>query len=215
MTNKQFLALERQLSYCLPGFHVSPGLMHLEPIGRLLRGIAFDGSSFDKISFYVTVFVMPLCVPTTYLYFTYGQRIDDRWSVGEPDTVERLAAAITTQALPFLLRTATLEDFIELAEEKRQDDPNNLWALGLALARIGRDAEAVDVLGRMERWSGDPVGWVRGLSQRAMAFRQSMLQDASDAREQLQGWELETIEALRLNRPPRVSRSQKAPKPSR
>ena len=69
MTTKEFIALEKSLLPDLPDFAVKGPLMFIPPAERLLRGISFEGSSFDKTSFYVTVFVMPLCIPTKHLYF--------------------------------------------------------------------------------------------------------------------------------------------------
>ena len=89
MTTKEFVSLEKRLLPELPGFAIKGPLMLIRPVECMLRGISFEGSSFDKTSFYVTMFVMPLCVPTNHLYLNFGSRVrraegGDRWSIGMP-----------------------------------------------------------------------------------------------------------------------------------
>jgi hypothetical protein len=99
MTTKEFVALGKSLLPKLPGFAVKGSLMFIPPVECVLRGIHFDGSSFDKRSFSVTTFALPLCVPTNHLYLNFGTRVrhkggGDRWSMRTPDLREELATAL-------------------------------------------------------------------------------------------------------------------------
>lgn len=47
MKTKDFAALGRRLLPALPGFRVEGDMIFMHPIAHILRGICFDGSSFD------------------------------------------------------------------------------------------------------------------------------------------------------------------------
>jgi hypothetical protein len=51
LTTREFVSLEKSLLPELPGFAIKGPLMFIPPAERLLRGISFEGSSFDKTSF--------------------------------------------------------------------------------------------------------------------------------------------------------------------
>src|ERR1700733_2552486 len=121
MITSKLVALETKIAEALPPLRVKKTLMLLPPIGHVLRGIWFDRSAYDEVSFSVTAFLMPLCVPTDHLYFNFGDRVrhkggGDRWSMDMPNLVADLVAALRSQALPFLSRGETLEGFIEVAK---------------------------------------------------------------------------------------------------
>ena len=75
MTKKEFLTLQESLLPELPGFIARGDIMYVAPATSLLRGINFDSSGFSKEKFYVSSFVMPLCVPSQYLALTFGDRL--------------------------------------------------------------------------------------------------------------------------------------------
>ena len=101
MTTKEFVSLEKSLLPEFPGFAIKGPLMFIPPAERLLRGISFEGSSFDKTSFSVSMFVMPLCVPTKHLYLNFGNRVrhkggGDRWNMEMPNLVTELGSRVET-----------------------------------------------------------------------------------------------------------------------
>ena len=59
MKVRQFESLHRSLLLQLEGFVAKRTLVFKPPLRHLLRGFAFEGSSFDKDAFYVNAFVMP------------------------------------------------------------------------------------------------------------------------------------------------------------
>jgi hypothetical protein len=122
VTTREFVSLEKSLLPEFPGFVIKGPLMFIPPAESLLRGISFEGSSFDKTSFYVTVFIMPLCVPMRFLYFNFGSRVrlrggGDRWNAGMPNLVTELSHALKLQAVPFLSRVESLLHFVDVARE--------------------------------------------------------------------------------------------------
>lgn len=87
MRKTEFNSLIKALTKELPGFAVKGSLMFIPPCRHLLRGIYFETSAADKRSFYVTVFVLPLFVPTDHIYLNLGEahcRKRDR-QLGKPD----------------------------------------------------------------------------------------------------------------------------------
>jgi len=89
MKTKEFVSLAKQLSPDLHGFAINGPLMFIRPVNRVLRGLYFEGSSFDAKSFYLWAFFLPLCVPTKHVSFNLGKRIrgggGERWSQTIPN----------------------------------------------------------------------------------------------------------------------------------
>jgi hypothetical protein len=105
MKTKDFVQLERQLIQDLPGYTVSGPMIVKCPIDQVLRGLSFEGSSFDANTFFVWFFFLPLCIPTTHLYFNFGQRLrnsngGDAWHVNALDLLSDLRAAISQRPCP-------------------------------------------------------------------------------------------------------------------
>lgn len=203
MTTKEFVSLEKGLLPKLPGFAIKGPLMLIPPVVSLLRGISFEGSS-DKTSFYVNVFVMPLCVPTNYIYYNFGNRVrhvggGDRWSIGMPKLTAELGEALKLQAVPFLSRAESLLDFVEMAKAKEfsgnRHTPN---AIAFALARAGQTGQAISVLDELSSHLDPNVAWQREMADRARALRAKLVADPADAQKQLEAWEAETVLNLRL-----------------
>ena len=65
MNNKEFASLGNDLLQELPGFVVKSPMVFAAPIKHVLRGLYFEGSDFDRDSFYIWGFFLPMYVPTT------------------------------------------------------------------------------------------------------------------------------------------------------
>ena len=104
MRTKDFVMLEKRFLHNLPNFIIKGPLLFIAPIEHTLKGFHFDGSNFDKKSFYVNVFFMPLYKPSQHIYLTFGRRLGDgggdRWSTDEVGFETRLEAAM--QGAPVL-----------------------------------------------------------------------------------------------------------------
>jgi hypothetical protein len=178
--------------------------MLLPPVRPVLRGIAFDGSSFDKSSFTVTAFLLPLCIPTNYLYFNFGNRIrqpggGDRWNMTKSDLLAELGTALRLQAVLFLSHVTSLIDFVETAKTFSQANPNTRRAIAYSLARSGRITEAVEVLDQLLDQLDRAVPWQLALAGEAGQLKAQLIADPTEALRQLQSWERETEQNLGLD----------------
>lgn len=202
MTKKQLVAIAKSVLPELPGLSIKESLMFIPPVDGVLCGLNFDGSSFDKTSFYVDMFVMPLCVPTTHLYFNFGSRIrnnngSDRWSIETSDFNVELALALKLQAVPFLSRTSSLIDFIETAKSF-SGNPHTTRAIAFSLARTGNISKAIEILNQLLNQLDLNVAWQRDMADQVKTLRSKLLTDPTEARLQLEAWEAETVQNLGL-----------------
>lgn len=202
MITPKLIALEKQLSRALPGFRVKKTLMALLPVRQILRGVWFDRSAYDEISFSVTAFVMPLCVSSKHLAFNFGERVrhrdgGDRWSIEMSELGTDLCTALKQQAVPFLAKGETLEGFIDIA---RLNAPTarTSESLGYALARVGETGRAIDVFNQLIPTLNLDIAWQRHLADQVHAFSVKLIKHPQGAQEQLAACEEETIRNLGL-----------------
>jgi hypothetical protein len=202
MITSKLVALEKRISELLPGFGIKMTSMFVVPVEQIIRGINFDRSAYDDISFSITAFVMPLFVPAKHFGFTFGQRIrhqagGDRWSTDRPDLEIELVAALKQQALPFLSKGETLEGFVEIARSGSQTG-RTLEGLGYALARAGKPGEALDVFDRLLPMLDLNIAWQRELADQVRALSAKLTGNPAEAQGQLAQWEQETVRNLGL-----------------
>jgi len=204
MITPKILELERQLNKVFPDFRTEKTLMLLPPLDRVLRGIWFDRSAYDEISFSVIAFVIPLCVETDHLYFNYSESVrhnsgGDRWRIDMPDLLNALTEALRNSALPLLSRGATLDGFIEIARSGPQTG-RNLEGLGYALARAGKTEEAISVLNQLASELNPSIIWQLELSKKVREFITILMEHPDDAELQLAMTEEKTIHNLGLEK---------------
>lgn len=203
MKKSEFQALALKVLPELDGFAAKGGLLLARPVDGLLRGIAFEGSSFNKTSFYATVFVMPLCKPTNHLSFTFGQRlrheaVGERWNATTTQLPAKLIEAIRGQAIPFLAQGQSLADFIDLA----QSEPKTLRvleAMGFAQARAGRFPAAIETFDAVLQMIDLNVQWQSELAATIEELKAMLVRDPGKVREHLLSFEANTIHALGLD----------------
>jgi hypothetical protein len=204
MTTKDLSKMERNLLSHLPGFATSGRLMFIVPVKHILRGISFEGSDFDKKSFYVNMFVLPLCVPTTHLYFNFGSRVrhaggGDRWNTEMPNLINDLAAALKREALPFLCPIESLNDFVNLAKSYSFTNPHTPQAIAYASARLGDFQNARIDLGQLLQQLDLQIPWQQVIKERAEILIAELRGNPSAAQQRLETWEAETIKNLGLD----------------
>jgi hypothetical protein len=204
VTKKEFLRLQKTLERELPQFISRGDMMYLPPADSLLRGIHFDSSGFSKTAFYVSVFVMPLCVPTTCLVLSHGKRLRingkfDGWDSNSPKLQQELLAAIQDEGLPFLETIQTLADFIEYMKVFGSD-LRVLEALGYALARSERAEEALKVFDQIAQVNAN-YQWETDLQNQVFALASQLQQDPLAAQYFLGQNELKTRQILQLPEP--------------
>ncbi len=206
MKNKDFAELANRLLPDLPGLTVKAPLMFIPPVGETLRGICFEGSSFDKNSFYVNVFFLPLFVPRKHLSFEFGNRIrtasgGDRWNADAPDIVRELGVALKREALPFLSPIESPRDVAQAATSLRlPQNPHIQQAIAYALARAGDVDKAVAELDALLAMLDVKVPWQLEMFERANALKSQLLSDEPSAQKQLEAWEAESIRNLSLEK---------------
>ncbi len=203
MRTKEFVSLERQLLSELAGFSIKGPLMFIAPVTSLLRGISFEPSAFDKTSFYVDKFIMPLCVPTRYLNFNFGDRVresggSDCWSSDMPNLISELTTALKQQAVPFLTSVKSLLHFVELAQSC-SDNPHTPKSIAFALARAGRIEEAINVIDKFLPQLDLTVAWQKDIAELSSFLRIKLVTDPAETQQQLAAWEAESVHNLGLD----------------
>jgi hypothetical protein len=204
MTNKDFAGLGKQLLPNLTGFSVKGPMTFVCPVKNALRGLCFEGSSFDRESFYVWTFFLPLFVPTRHVSFNFGKRLrepggGDRWNADTSNLITDLAAAVKREALPFLSGIESAEDIAKAAAATFQKaaDPYAQETIAYAWARSGEVARANEELNRLVRLLDLKIPWQREMAERAETLKVK-LTNPTDAQHQLEAWETETLQNLGL-----------------
>jgi hypothetical protein len=201
MKRRELVLLLRHPLLQLEGFVLKGRLLFQPPLDRLLRGIFFD-SSGDPRAFYPTSFVMPLCVPTNHIYFTFGDRLrtttgGDGWRTDMPDLAAELGAALKGSAV-FLSGIDSLPAFVAYAESRARTE-RNLEGIGYALAREGQASQAIAVFDELLDKLDMSVGWHRELSGRISDLRRTLVESLEEALSKLASSESETIQCLGLD----------------
>ncbi len=201
MTTKEFEKIGKALLPELPGFAVKGYLLLIPPVKQILRGICFEPSGFDKQSFYVWVFFLPLFVPRKHVSFEFGRRIGHNWKGDAQNLLHELSGALKREALPFLSPIESPRDVAQAAKSLRlPQNPNVQQAIAYALARAGDVNEAVAALDELTRSLDVKVPWQLEMFERANALKPQLLSDAPGAQKQLEAWETESATNLRLEK---------------
>ena len=194
----------RRLIPDLPGFTVKGQMIFIQPVAHTLRGICFDGSTFDPNLFFLQVFVQPLFVPATHLALNIGWRVgggSHRWNATSPSLLEDLRAALKHEALPFLARIESPRDLAQAVTSLQESqDPYTQQAIAYALARAGDVNKAVAELGQLTALLDVKVPWQREMVERADALKSQLLSDTTSAQKQLEAWEAESARNLGLEK---------------
>jgi hypothetical protein len=146
MKTSEFNKLAReQLRPLLPGFEVAKGMLFEAPVGDLLRGFTFQGSSYDRTSFYLVAFVQPLYVPSDEELPTFSERSPRLASTDALDDIRSFVEGPGRKFLEGLETPADLADWLKREEAGHKPDPFALEALAYS-ALLGGGAEDA------ERW---------------------------------------------------------------
>jgi hypothetical protein len=206
MKRKQFEALARRIFSGSTNVAIQGQLVAIVPVGHVLRGLYFEGSSFDQESFYVWAFYLPLFVPAQQLKFNFGKRLrspggGDRWYASAPSLISDLKLAVENVALPFLANVDSPESIVRVTREVCDlKDPYAREVIAYALAFSGDVSRAIDELQRLlESLDGD-VPWQLEMADRAKKLKSTLTACPDDARQQLKCWEADTARHLQLNR---------------
>ncbi len=205
MKKKEFAALGRQLTSEIPGATVHGDMIVVMPVGDVLRGLCFEGSSFDAKSFYIWVFCHPLYIPTDCICFTFGDRLrgsisGERWDADSEGLLEELATTIRHQAVPFLSGFDTQQGVVEAARAAagKHKTVRLYETLSYVLAAAKQVEEAVGAIDVLSGLLDTDIAWQEELGARVTLLREALLKSDEDACELLEAWKAETIRNLGL-----------------
>ncbi len=199
MRKTEFNSLIKALTKELPGFAVKGSLMFIPPCRHLLRGIYFEPSTADKRSFYVTVFVLPLFVPTDHIYLNLGERVGISWNADDKDLLPELAEVLKREALPFLNSMGTLQGLTG-ALIHNSPDARTQQAMAYGLAVKGDIEQALVALDLLILSLEVEFPWQQCIKDQAQALRTALTENPSLAMRWLQTWEAETRKHLGLEK---------------
>jgi hypothetical protein len=203
MKTRDFVALEKHLVPRVPGFSIKGSLFFIAPVGHTLRGFSFEGSSFDKTSFYVWHFFLPMCVPRKYLSFNLGDRVrntkSEGWSSEETNLEAKLTLAIQREA-QFLTALKTPEAVVQALKSlvRNSKDPYGHEAFAYMLARAGDTDAAIRALDHLLSLLNPTVSWQQEMALRAQMLKTKLVANPPEAADQLAVWEAESLHNLGL-----------------
>jgi hypothetical protein len=203
LKTKEFQKVAQQLLPCLPNWFIKGPFVYASPTQHILRGLCFEGSGFDSATFYVTVFFLPLCVPTKIVGLTFGKRLRGEqgtaWNKHDPNLIPELRMAITREALPFLSEVESLPDLARIvAAMYSLKSPYARQAIAYALTSSGQLEAANTQLEQLLEMLDNTVSWQRDMAERAAVLK-SQLTNPQAAQQQLRIWEMESRRNLMLD----------------
>lgn len=205
MKKKHFESLCKKLLPALPGFACKGWLLHADPVGHVLRGFCCDDSGFDPGKFAVTVFFLPLYVPTKHLHFNMGHRLKDAngcdiwWNLNDPQLHFELLSYIQRDGLPYLNGVQEPFQVTTAIQQLGATDPYRLEAIAYSLVMADDFHTARQTLDRLEKTLDKSIPWQAEMSDRATHLDQKLLgNDPKGAKQQLAEWEQATRKSLGL-----------------
>lgn len=168
MKKSDFAKIGKQLLDLMPRYTVKGDLVYGLTDYRLLCGMSFEGSSFNKETFFVNYFVMPLAKPTQFLYFNFGDRLRDRrgtdgWSATQIDLIEELRIAVKSQFVPWISIFESPREATSLINKWADEAQNyRIWETGaVLLASYGDIGGAVVLIDRFFEVCDFSMPWHR------------------------------------------------------
>jgi hypothetical protein len=195
--------LSKYLLPHMPGFVHKGRLLYARPLNHVLRAFNFDPSAFDKETFYVTVFFLPLYVPASHIHLSFGERLrspkGQAWNLSDPRLREELLACIQRDGLPFLEGVTQPRDVATAILRLGADsDPYKLEAIAYSLAMADDVAAAQQALERLTKVLDRGISWQAEMGERATQLARKLGVDPQEAKRQLAEWEQATVKNLGL-----------------
>lgn len=207
---------KKYLLHDLPGFTVKGHLLYDQNIDFLLSGLCFESSAFSQNSFTIDVFVQPLFIPATYLYFNFGDRIglifknrDYWWEYDENNEVQimdEIHTAITTFGIPYLKKRNFLKGFITTYKNfKPTENPHTIEGIAYSYILVedyGKAQKHLSSLGK--RLINDAeyyqnASWIVEMQKRVILMLSHLEnKNYQNAKDQLSQWRDFTLSSLGL-----------------
>jgi hypothetical protein len=204
MKSRDIQVIAKRIIDRMPGF-ARKGSMVIGPLTNgILRGIYFEDSGFDKLAFYVWVFVQPLYVPAKNVTFNLGKRIGGgsgkRWRLDESNIAEKIVAAIEEEGLSLLESTGTPEGLCSWIDSlPAYNDPYVRQAKAYSLAAAHRLKEAFAEFKELRISLNSSVPWMAEMSSRAASLSELLESDPSRVDAELLKCRSETAANLGLS----------------
>jgi hypothetical protein len=186
-----------------PRLKIKGPMAFVFPLNGMLRGLFLDNSSGSGV-FCPEVFMFPLFQPNEHIYFNFGFRLLNanhtyEWNVSNPDLIAELKSEVEQVAFPFWDNGKTALDFVGM-----KHDPAHITnmptheAIILAWTKAGRISRAVEEINKLLSADHDLRPWERVIVNRLTQFRNMLLEEPVKAQLQLDEWELQTKQNLKL-----------------
>jgi hypothetical protein len=205
MKKREFESLCKKLLPQLSGFVCKGWLLYAQPVGHVLRGFCCDDSGFDPHKFAVTVFFLPLYVPTKHLHFNMGHRLKDErgcdiwWNLNDAQLREELLGRIQREGLPFLHEVGQPRQVATAIQQLGGEaDPYRLEAVAYSLAMADDYAGAQQGLDRLLKALDAKIAWQAEMMERAKRLGEKLKADPQGAKQLLGEWEQATVSNLGL-----------------
>ena len=194
----------------LPGFHAKGRLLYRRPLEDLLKACYFEDSGFEKNSFTVAAFVLPLYVPADHVHMTFGKRLGAGsgtwWDYAEDKKAEighGVVAVILEEALPMFDRFRNARDFFAKGASlvSNPEGVHLLEARACSAVRAGLLTDGKGVLGALEDQLAEldtSLDYVGDIQRRSRRLRQAVEQGERAAQAVLSEWRQYTIDHLGL-----------------
>jgi hypothetical protein len=207
LNKKDLSRLAARLAEDLPGLRFTGPLLYFEPPAPILRALYLESHSYDARQFYLWAFVLVPCVPARIVSFNFGWRIgpgrgNGPWSAASSDLDVSLMQAIRREALPRLSSVRSASDLAPLARTlDKSRDPYVIQAIAYALMRECRLELGMQSLDALLGCLDASIGWQAEIARRAQSVRALIVADSTGAQAQLEQWEIDTLDALKLASP--------------
>ena len=201
MRTRELNTLVSRLVQGLDDVFVKDGVAWMRPSRDVLRGIAVEGSAFDKHSFYVWGFVMQPCVPSNSVSFNVGFRVrnvdgGDRWNTAVAECERNVIKATRDQVIDRIKEVSTAADMISLMDLVGVSD----WHVrAFCYIRNREYHKAEDALSQLASQLDYSVSWQRNLANDLVKVRELLKRPSDAIDQQLEVWRQYTIDALGLS----------------
>jgi len=207
--------------YILPymsEYDIKGHLIYHKELQIFLCGFWFESSAFSASSFTVEVFIQPLFIPQTDIYFNFGSRLgsvskgrDIWWEYSdeeEEEIMQEILGMIQHHGLPYLEKVRTVEGFIKQYGQFNRSERVNIHrmeAIGYGYVLSGDNKRAKNLLDRLSIELEQEIvrypdkAWQREMQSRVrliLGFIQN--QDQEAAIQQLEEWKEYTLSHLGL-----------------
>ncbi len=206
MKQSDFVKIEKQLIDLLPEYSIKGSLLYTITRHKMLAGISFEGSSFNKETFFANYFVMPLARPTQHIYFNYGDRLrdgrgTDGWSINKEDLVEELREAIKNQVIPWVSTFESTKEAVRLIKHVASESRNfRIWETGaVMLASYGDTEGAILFSDRCLKACDISIPWHREIVEYLEKLKKACLASPPSLESLLDSWVQNNLLTLKLS----------------